>query len=45
MTIRTVGRVVYSRARVAGRLRGQLSRLKALNRDLARFNVVLEETP
>ncbi len=45
MTIRTVDRVVYSRSRVAGRLRGQLSRLKALKRDLARFSVVVEETP
>ena len=38
-------KVVYSRSRVVGRLSGQLSRLKTLKRDLARFNVDLEETP
>lgn len=45
MTIRTIDKVVYSRSRVVGRLRGQLSRLKTLKRDLARFSVDLEETP
>ena len=45
MTIRSFEKVVYSRSRVVGRLSGQLSRLKTLKRDLARFNVDLEETP